>query len=1429
MVDINNNITRAEQLIAQNKAKQSRSDELMRKRAAIVGTPEVTNRMARSVSDERRELMELQLEAGEFREQGSGYAPASRGDSPDKIRMIQTQAGIVSGSSLYKMGSGSGNIASSSSGWRGSNDTTRQVPELYSPLWLNSNLNLPRDRPTINAWSRSFFALNPIVHNAISLHSTYPIAKLNIKSKNPQVEKFFSQMIEEIDLMNIAVLAAQEYWILGEAFIYAELDESAGKWSRLMILNPDYVNVQRNVIASEPIISLRPDESLRRVVNSNSPADLQQRKQINPSIIEHVKKNEDIPLNNFYVHHMARRISPYDVRGSGLIVSCFRALMLFDKLRECYDEKTEILTKNGWKNIFDFVKITTNKAENGQYVNGVALDENGAIAGIVSVEDLELACFNPETEELEYHKPEEFHMNHYQGKMFHFSGKKIDSLVTPNHKMWTKKKNHHGGGFGEWQKIPAQEMVKSKTWWKFRSNVKWTGKKIETVEVCGVQIPASLYLEYLGYIVSEGCVYRSYKNGRYDNSISICQLTKDNKHIKFKNAFDKFASLLGKNICEEIKMCGAGYSAHTPKEKWSSIIHGKDIVQYFIDAIGDGESAKSHNKHIPRWVMELCPEQLQILIDALMAGDGSIKESKYNTKSKDFVYNTISKELADDVYEMVFKLGYAPNINVSTARKSDGRMVTEYKVLWSDTVYGKEPNVYSGIRKNTGNGGGAIVTEEDYKGFVWCFTVPTGLFVTRRNGKVTIQGNSKYAQADGMVNPLTLVKIGNQDFRPTPIDLEHWRNVFEECYDEETEVLTNTGFKHFSDVLDYDCSIDQESGKTVYNTTIKQGASAGITSNILKVACFNPETETIEYHEPSRGVLYDFDGDMIKFNSRNMNIKVTPNHDMWVEDSYKKEWKKVKAQKLLSKTLYRTRAVSKYIGNDIKYINILGKEVPIELYLKLLGYLISEGSVESRHYTYTNVNEICFTQSINSDCLEDMSNTIHDFANILDLNVCERTRQPSGDIYKKQQADVVHFHIRNKELVQYFKDQISCTDNCNSKTKKIPRWVLDLKPELLNIILNSLVLGDGYNINNKRSKAFKYFTSSEQLANDVQEIVFKTGYSSNIVKRVREKKYKGKKLGESYISNEYIVSWSTAKDGQYPSTFDKVSKESYKGKVWCLTVPTGLFVTRRNGKITIQGNCQHDKDFKIFTHDAVNVERIGYGQGIYDTSNDIQQLIKEIYIGLMVPSVIMDGSDTTYATGSVALDVLRQRYMQFRQMMTSWLKRKIFAPISQLNDFYEYIDGEKTLIVPDVDWNHMSLFDMDSYINNMVNLSQGEGAQKRVALQTLYRSLGLEYEEEQRKIRYEDIQDAIRTREIAAMQRYSIHELKSLGPGDEIEEVADEPVPGQSPYEPPAGGAGGPGGSSMPGMPPMPGGKPSGAPPSSPIGSGGKPSNPFAP
>ena len=292
--------------------------------------PTASGDMAAQVSQYRREVLEGEVARGAYRERGS------TGSHHFYDSMGKTGAGnILSSKSFFKMGTsvpeGGG---AAGGGFRGSGGTTRQIPEIYSPLWLNSNLNLPRDRATINAWSRAFFALNPFVQNAITLHSTYPISKLNIKCKDEKVQAFFEGMIEETDLMNICVQIAQEYWLLGEAFVYAELDERSAKWSRFIIQNPDYVTVKHSVIAGEPVLSLRPDENLKRIVTSNKPSDVQQRQRLDKAIIEHVRRNENIPLGNFYASHIARRLNPYDTRGTGLTTSCFRNLMLFDKLRE---------------------------------------------------------------------------------------------------------------------------------------------------------------------------------------------------------------------------------------------------------------------------------------------------------------------------------------------------------------------------------------------------------------------------------------------------------------------------------------------------------------------------------------------------------------------------------------------------------------------------------------------------------------------------------------------------------------------------------------------------------------------------------------------------------------------------------------------------------------------------------------------------------------------------------------------------------------------------------------------------------------------------------------------------------------------------------------------------------------------------------------
>lgn len=85
--------------------------------------------------------------------------------------------------------------------------------------------------------------------------------------------------------------------------------------------------------------------------------------------------------------------------------------VLHDVNRACYSEDTETLTENGWKYYWE-------------------IGENEKIA-----------TFNPETQAIEYHVPNSFHLYPYKGEMKHFSSKQVDVLVTPDHDMWVKEQS----------------------------------------------------------------------------------------------------------------------------------------------------------------------------------------------------------------------------------------------------------------------------------------------------------------------------------------------------------------------------------------------------------------------------------------------------------------------------------------------------------------------------------------------------------------------------------------------------------------------------------------------------------------------------------------------------------------------------------------------------------------------------------------------------------------------------------------------------------------------------------------------------------------------------------------------------------------------------------------------------------------------------
>jgi hypothetical protein len=208
-------------------------------------------------------------------------------------------------------------------------------PELYSPLYLTANLMLPRDRITANAWNRAFYETNPLVRNAINLHATYPISKLSIKCEDKKVEQFFEDLAEKVDLISVVQNTALEYWKLGEVINYASFDSESGTWDKIYQLNPDFVVVKQSPIPGVVTIALRPDPELQKIVHGTDPVSIRMRQQLPEQVIHHVMMNEPIPLDSFNVSHLKNLSSPYDVRGTSVIVSVWKDLVMLDKYREC--------------------------------------------------------------------------------------------------------------------------------------------------------------------------------------------------------------------------------------------------------------------------------------------------------------------------------------------------------------------------------------------------------------------------------------------------------------------------------------------------------------------------------------------------------------------------------------------------------------------------------------------------------------------------------------------------------------------------------------------------------------------------------------------------------------------------------------------------------------------------------------------------------------------------------------------------------------------------------------------------------------------------------------------------------------------------------------------------------------------------------------
>jgi hypothetical protein len=189
------------------------------------------------------------------------------------------------------------------------------------------------------------------VGNAIDMHSEIPLSRFILTGiEDEDMQRGYEEIVDKMELYQRLLEMTREYWLLGECFPFAHWNEGWLAYDQLSVLNPDYISINTSPLVHGNMIQfeLEPDDSTLAIVKSNDPKDSEIRELLDPVVIQAVETGTNIPLSGFNVSHVSRKASPYDLRGTSILLRCLKDMLY------CFVPGTKVVMSDGvWKNIED--------------------------------------------------------------------------------------------------------------------------------------------------------------------------------------------------------------------------------------------------------------------------------------------------------------------------------------------------------------------------------------------------------------------------------------------------------------------------------------------------------------------------------------------------------------------------------------------------------------------------------------------------------------------------------------------------------------------------------------------------------------------------------------------------------------------------------------------------------------------------------------------------------------------------------------------------------------------------------------------------------------------------------------------------------------------------------------------------------------------
>jgi len=392
----------------------------------------------------------------------------------------------------------------------------------------------------------------------------------------------------------------------------------------------------------------------------------------------------------------------YSITPIGRMEVLYGLQHTLDFLFNCYDDITEVLTSAGWVNLAKAKKA-----------------------------NLDVATVDPSNGSMWFEVPKQWFEYDYDGILKLFDSKRYSLAVTPNHNMFGKYRHSDVTEFKE-----ASKIFEKSEWDEFKipmavhfcgvqpqpiviEQAKRKGSTGRLPRQGNVQIDAGLMAGFLGWFLSDGSITLGKSSGTH--SITVKQSKKqhfDSIDYHFNNLPFHVNKYYDKN-----------------KEAWQWTITDKAFYKWLETNCYHGGTTGEY-KEVPDVIRNADKITLSHFFECFVKGDGHVFDGHSNL----YKIGTESRQLSNDLQEVAIKLGYSCHIHDSYT--SSGKPFYYLNV-------NKDAPWATLTTRNT--------TDMQYKGKVYCFENSTHLTVVRRNGKVSICGQSHVANVRKAINDMLVV------------------------------------------------------------------------------------------------------------------------------------------------------------------------------------------------------------------------------------------------------------------------------------------------------------------------------------------------------------------------------------------------------------------------------------------------------------------------------------------------------------------------------------------------------------------------------------------------------------------------------------------------------------------------------------------------